>query len=37
MWLKVHVDGLFTWHVVDWRKILSDWVRGKLFPNIYSH
>ena len=30
MWLKVHVDGLFTCHVIGWRRIPSNQVRGKL-------
>ena len=33
MWLKVHVDGLFTYHVVDWKRIPPNRFGGKLFPN----
>ena len=32
MWLKVHVDDLFTCHVMDWMSITPNWIGGKLFP-----
>ena len=34
MGLKVHVDGLFTCYVVDWRRIPPHWVGGKPFPFV---
>ena len=36
MCLKVHVDGLFTCHVVGWRRIPPNWAGGKLFPYLNS-
>ena len=37
MWLKVHVNSLFTCHVVGWRRISPNRIGGNLFPiNIYS-
>jgi hypothetical protein len=32
------MDGLFTCHVVGWRKILPNQVEGKLFPlyNVFN-
>ena len=32
MWLKIHMDDFFTYHVVSWKKIPLNWVGGKLFP-----
>ena len=32
MWLKVHVDDLFTSHVMGWMSITLNWIGGKLFP-----
>ena len=34
--LKIHVEGLFTCHVVGRRKIPPNRVGGKLFPLIYT-
>ena len=36
MWLKVHMNSLFTCHVVSWRRIPLNRVEGKLFPNKKS-
>ena len=32
MWLKIHVNGLFTCHVVSWKRISPNRVGDKLFP-----
>ncbi len=34
MWLFqiIHVDSLFNWHVVGWRRIPPNQIRGKLCP-----
>ena len=32
MQLKIHVNDLLNYHVVDWRKIPLNQVEGKLFP-----
>ena len=37
MGLKVHVDGLFTYHVVGWRRIPPNRVEGKLFSYLYIY
>ena len=36
MWLKVYVNGIFTCHVIDRKKIPPKLVKGKPFPFVIT-
>ena len=31
MWLKLHMCDLFNYHIMSWKKIVSNWFGTKLF------
>ncbi len=36
MWLQIHVNDVFTCHVVDWKRIPPKPIRDKLFSFVIT-